>query len=228
MLVQLKAPGIRPHVGGIHGHIDGQIADHAHALFLGIGPQRLPLPEEEVLHISEELHITGKLPPVALHRPVPAQADVLILPLRPGPHTEMALQGHEQSVVRQPVRVFLRKGFHLVSVPLPAPVLGRLQQLEAVFIDFPVIHPGRVIPPVQRQFRLFQEAILTEKIQVHKIGISRIGGKALVGRVPIAGGPHRQQLPPGLAGRRQKVHKIVGRLSQRADAVRRGQGGDGQ
>ena len=106
-LVQLESPGVRPHVGGVHGHVDGQVADDADALFMGVGPQVLPLAEEQVLDVGEQADVIRQLLLVTRYCLRAAEADVLIRPLRPGLHAEMALDSHEQGVVRQPGSIFL-------------------------------------------------------------------------------------------------------------------------
>ena len=105
-LIQLERPGIGPHVGGVHGHIDGQVADDADALFVGVDPERLPLAEEQVLDIGEQADILRKLCAVAFHRLGTAETDILIGPFCPGFHPETAFNSHEQSVIRQPSGIF--------------------------------------------------------------------------------------------------------------------------
>ena len=119
-LVQLEELRLRPHVGGIHGHIDGQVADDADALRVDIVPQPVPLLEEQILQVGEELHVLPQQGAVLLHRPLLPQTDV-IGPLRPRLHAEMALAGHKQGVIRQPAAVCLLEGGHGLAVCAASP-----------------------------------------------------------------------------------------------------------
>ena len=228
LLVQLEELRLRPHVGGIQRHIDGQVADDADALLVDIVPQKLPLGEEQELQVGEELHIVGQQRSVFLQNGLAfAQADVLVLPLRPCLHAEVPLAGHVQGVVRQPAPVLLHKGGHLVRVPLPAPLVGLVQQGEAAFVDLAVVHVAGVAAPVAfGAFGSFQQPILDKHIRVDEIGVAGVGGKALIGGVAVAGGVQGQHLPVGLTGCLQKIDEVIGRLAQGADAVGGGQGGD--
>ena len=55
--VQLEIFRLRPHIGGVHGHINRQIADNPNPLLRGIGPERIPLPEKQKLKIGKQRHI---------------------------------------------------------------------------------------------------------------------------------------------------------------------------
>ena len=93
-LVQLEEFRLRPHIGGVHSHIDGQIADDTDALRVDVVPQPVPLAEEQILQVDEELHVLLQQRAVLLHRAVLPQTDI-IGPLRPRLHTEIALAGHK-------------------------------------------------------------------------------------------------------------------------------------
>ncbi len=49
-----------------------------------------------------------------------------------------------------------------------------------------------------------------------------------MGGIAVAGGDQGQDLPIGLTGVRQKVHKPAGGRAQRADTIGTGQRGDSQ
>ena len=226
LVVQLEALRLRPHVGGIHGHINGQVADDLDVQAVEIVPQLVPLAEEQELQIGEQLHVLPQQGAVPLQhlRGFP-QADVRVLPLGPGAHAEMALAGHVQGVIRQPAAVLRLKGGHLCLVPFPAPVLGLLQHGEAAFVDLSVVHiPGFGAPVLLLHLALFQQPVLYQHIQVDEIGIPGVGGKALIGGVAIAGGAQGQHLPAVLPGGVEKIGKVIGGLAQSPDAVRRRQG----
>ena len=194
-----------------------------------IGPQSLPLPEEQILDIGEQLHILPQQGTVLLQYQLrAAQADVLILPLRPGAHPEMALAGHEQGVVRQPPGVLRHKGRDLLPVTLPAPLFGLGQQLQPAVIHSAVVHMAGVTPPAVGLHLLFrQKAVLHQQVRIDEIGVAGKGGKALIGGIPIAGGAKGQHLPVVLARLRQKVRKVIRRFAQRADAIGGRQGENG-
>ena len=194
-----------------------------------IGPQSLPLPEEQILDIGEQLHILPQQGTVLLQYQLrAAQADVLILPLRPGAHSEMALAGHEQGVVRQPPGVLRHKGRDLLPVTLPAPLFSLGQQLQPAVIHSAVVHMAGVTPPAVGLHLLFrQKAVLHQQVRIDEIGVAGKGGKALIGGIPIAGGAKGQHLPVVLARLRQKVRKVIRRFAQRADAIGGRQGENG-
>ena len=101
VFVQLEHLGLCPHVGGVHRHIDGQVADDADAEGVDIVLERGPLAEEQKLNVGEQLHVVAQHVAVALNdRTVLAAANVLIVPLRPRLHAEVALERHEECVIR--------------------------------------------------------------------------------------------------------------------------------
>ena len=73
-----------------------------------------------------------------------------------------------------------------------------------------------------------QHPFLHQSIQTDEIRIARKGGKALIGAVAVAGHAQRQDLPVGLPGFLEPVHKVVCFLREAADAVRGRQTADGQ
>ena len=227
LVVQLEELGLGPHVGGIHGHVDGQVADDADVQRVDVVPQRVPLLEEQVLHVYEERHVLRQQRAVFLQRLFLTQPDGL-RPFRPGLHAEMALAGHIQRVVRQPPGVVRGEGRHLRAVPLPAPLEGLVQQREPALVDLAVVHvPGIIAPVAGLAFLLRQQPVGHQQLRVDVVGIARVGGKALIRRVAVAGRAEGQHLPVALPRVMQEIREIIGRLAQRADAIGRGQGGHG-
>ena len=227
LVVQLEELGLGPHIGGVHGHIDGQVADDADAQLVDIVPQRVPLLEEQILHIHEERHVLRQQRPVLRQCLFLPQPDVL-RPLRPGPHAEVPLAGHIQRVIRQPPGVFRRKGRYLRAVPLPAPLEGLLQQAEPTLVDLAVVHvPGITAPVAGPALLLRQQPVGRQQLRVNVVGVAGVGGKALIRRVAVAGRAERQHLPIVLSRVLQKVRELIGCLAQRADAIGRRQGGHG-
>ena len=227
-LPQLEELRFRPHVGGVHGHIDGQVPDNLQPQGVDVVPQGVPLAVKEVLEVGEKVHVLPQLPPVALHRLRRSDPDIGVGPLQPALHAEVALHRHVQRVVGQP-RILPGKGLHRRPVPVPAPPEGPAQHGKPVFVDPAEVHMTGVAAPVDAlQLGAFQQAVGDQQIQVDEVGVPGEGGKALVGAVPIAGGTEGQKLPVGLARGLQKVGEGVGLLSQSADAVGGGEGGDMQ
>ena len=225
--IQLEELRLRPHVSGIHGHIDGQVADDADALRVDIVAQPLPLAEEQVLQIGEEIHILLQQGTVFLQRLRLPQADI-VGPLRPRLHAEMALARHEQGIVWEPALICLHEGGHGLAAALPVTLEGLAQQVEALFVDAAVVHmTGIAAPLAPAALGLGQQTVGDEQLGVNVVGVTGVGGEALVGGIPVAGRAKRQHLPVALARRVEEIRKIVCRLPQRADPVGGGQGGDG-
>ena len=138
------------------------------------------------------------------------------------------LQGHEQGVVLQPVRLLGAEGGKLGPVLGQKAVAGPVEHRVAGLIHQPVVHILGVLPPVEGlKLRRLQQALLRQGVQVDEVGVAGEGGEGLIGGVAVAGGARREQLPAALAAGGQKVRKFPGLLSQRPDAVGGGQGEDG-
>ena len=227
LLIQLEHLRGRPGVGGVQRDIDGHIPDDADAQAVDIFFQLAPLLVEKELDIGKQLDVRFQLLPGLFQGLGFAQAQGL-RPLRPGLHVILALQGHEQGVIRQPLFVLFLKGLYGLPVPLPAAFFGGCQDLVAVLVELAVIHISGVAAPIPVLHVLGREKTVgDQEIQVDIIGIAREGGKALIGRVSVAGGTQREHLPVRLARSAEKVREIISRLSKGTDAVGRRQGRDG-
>ena len=228
VLVELEHFGFCPHVGGVHRHIDGQVADDADAERVDVRLECLPLAEEEKLNVSEKLHILAQLGAVALDDLAAcAAADVLVVPFRPRLHAEVALERHEEGVVRQPALIFPLKCRDGLAVARKAARLGLFEQREAARVDFAVVDIAGIVAPVAGvDLRARQELIFDEQVQVDEIRVTRKGRKALIRRVAVARRAERQELPVFLPRGGEKVGKVIGGLAHRADAVGRGKGRD--
>ncbi len=228
LVVQLEKLRLRPYIGAVHRHIDGQVADHLNVQAVQVVPQRRPLLEEQELDVDEQLHILPQLCAVFLQhlRRFP-QAQCLIGPLRPRLHAEVPLAGHVEGIILQPAAVLLPESGHGLGVTLPATLFGGSQHLEAALIDLAVVHIARLSAPLTLgDLALFQQTVGHQHVQIDEVGISGEGGKALVGGVAVAGGAKRQHLPIALPCGVEEVGKFIGCLTQRADAIGRRQGGD--
>jgi hypothetical protein len=74
------------------------------------------------------------------------------------------------------------------------------QQGLPVAIENSIVYRSRIVAPVNR-FDLFfmKQALFRQQVQINKIGVSRIAGKALVRRIANAGRSQGQHLPVPLA-----------------------------
>ena len=139
----------------------------------------------------------------------------------------MPLAGHVQSVILQPAAVFLPESGHLLRVAPPAPLLRQRQHLESALVDLAVVHVSRLGAPLALgHLALFQQPVVDQHVQIDEVGVSGKGGKALIGRIPVAGGAKGQHLPIVLPGGVEEIGKFIGGLAQRADPVGGRQGGD--
>ena len=221
VFIQLEILRLAPHVRGVHGHIDGQIADDADAKRVDIGLERSPLPEKEKLNIGEQLNVRLEEPAVFFEGSrASAAANVLVGPLAPGLHAEVPLERHEQSVVRKPVRILRGKALHLTAVALETAFGGFLQKRKAVFVELPVIDTAGIRAPVTAfDLPAREKPVVDQRVEIDEIRVACKGGKALVGGVAAACGTKREQLPVALTGRVQKIGKIIRGPAHRADAV---------
>ena len=132
----------------------------------------------------------------------------------------MHFQRHEKRVVGQPVHVFAGEVFHRLHVPPRGALKRGAQHREAVFPQPSVIHARGVCAPVHVLHLAASEKALPDKeVEVYQIWIPRESGKGLIGRVAAACVAKRQYFPIALARCGEKIHKVVRRLTQSADAV---------
>ena len=178
-----------------------------------------------------EFNVKIQLFPVVVQGVVPAQTDILG-PLPPAIAAKEVLQGHKQGIILEPPVVFLQKLLIFGAVADIAPLVGLVEQFEPVLMELVIVHPFRVGAKVHRQALLLcQNPLLYQIIQTDEIGIARKGGIGLIRGVirgAVAGGHQREDLPIGLTGFHQPVHKIISFLRKAANAVIRGQAGNGK
>ena len=228
VLVQLEEPRVCPCVCRIQRHIDGDITNDLDALAVGVGFQLAPLLVELELKILVVLHLKVQLPAVVVHGGLPAQTDILC-PLDPRLAFKATFHRHKQGKIVQPPLVFLAKCRKRFVVADVAAGVGQPQQTAALGIQAAVIN----VVCLAAEVCLFalgggQHPFLHQCIQTDEIGVARKGGKALVGAVAVAGHTQRQDLPIGLPGFLEPIHKVVCFLRKAADAVRGRQTADGQ
>ena len=223
LAVELEILRLAPYVGGIQGHVDGDVADEGNALAVGIFAQRVPLAEEEELHKDVKIHLLAQLLAPALHGLGAVHADVLVRPLRPGQTVKLRLERHVQGVGLHP-RPVLPKRFDLVGKALLPAYVCYVEQGQTVFGQTAVIDGAASSAPAERPGLLrLEQPVLHQKIEVDVIGVAREGGEGGVGAVAHAGGTEREKLPVFLPGGFQKVHKFKGAFAHRADPVGGGQ-----
>ena len=221
LLIQLEQPGLGPHVGAVHGHIDGRVPNDLHAPLVGVLLQGAPLLEEQVLGKDVVVHVLLVLFPALLQGGGVPQAQPL-LPLGPGAALVLVLQSHVEGVILHPLRVFLAERLQGLFVLKVFKSLA--QQLFPAGAHHIIVHMRGVLPPLHPLAgALFQKTCLRKLVQVDIQGLSRKGRIALIGAVPKAGGPQGQHLPIPLFGLHQEIHPLTGGLAEIADAVFRGQ-----
>ena len=230
--VCLKQLTARPGVSGVGGDINGNIAHDGDALLLGVGVQGAPLAVKLILQERPELDLPGVfgLEFSQRLRLTHAQGAGPLLPVH---HAVGLLDGHVQAVVGQPVAAQKLEAVPVVGVGrlvaghralFQEVRVGFAQHSEALFVEGAVVHMSRVAAPVDSSVVLFgQQAVGGQQVQINKVGVAREGGAALVRAVGVAGGADGQNLPDGLPGLGQKVHKVMGRLAHAADAIPAGQ-----
>ena len=174
------------------------------------------------------LHLKVQLPAVVVHGGLPAQADIL-RPLDPRLALKAVFHRHEQGEIVQPPLVFLaerRKRFVVADV---AAGVGQPQQTAALGVQAAVVDVVCLAAKVCLfAFGGGQNSFFHQCVQTDEIWVARKGGKALIRAVAVAGHPQRQDLPVGLSGLLEPIHKIVCFLREAADAVRGRQTADGQ
>ena len=223
-LVQLEQLGIAPNLAGVQGHINGHIPQNGNALLFGVLPQGVPLAVELVLDKLVEVQLFSQ---ALANLPQGFRLPVLegFLPPVPGKALEFVLQGHIQGVIPQPVGVLPAE---CLVVPIrPEPGVGQGQHLPPGPVQKAEVCPAGVLPPGKalRLSRL-QKSLLLEGGQVNEIFVAGKGGAGLVGRIPVARGGQRQNLPEALPRRSQKVYKIIGSLAQSTQSIGPGQAGN--
>ena len=222
--VQLEEFRICPHVRRIQRHVNGNVADNADALGIGVAAQRLPLPVKFVLNKVLQPDLIGQLPAL-FRQSVSLSQTQGFRPVQPGLAAQGVLQRREQSIVFQPAPVLLHEGF--VGFIRCKPLKRQPQHVHPVGVHGAEIHPCRVAAPGNvLNFLFFQQSFVHQGVQVDEIVVARAGSQRLIGGIAVAGGSQGQDLPVPLSGPDQKVHKGIGVLPHGADAVRGRQGGN--
>ena len=220
LLVQPEDLGIGPGVRAVHGDVDRDVAKELDAKGVDVAAELLPLLVEEVLQELVEAHVLVQFLAVVADALGVAQADALVLPLGPGAHAEGLLDRHVERIVLQPAAVFAHEVGKIGHAALLGVLKRDAQNVEAQVVDRGVVHALGVGAPVQIAIILFlEQSFFLKHVQVDHVGVARIGGEGLIGRVPIGGRADGQDLPIALARPLEEVRELVGRLADGADAV---------
>ena len=171
--VQQEPLGIAPNVRGIIGHVDGHVTDNGNAVFMGIGPQLLPLAVEQILHKGIEPNLLFQFL-TGLPNGCRLPALEGFLPFIPGLAVFLGLQRHEQCKIRQPVAVLPGKGFQ--SRIFREPAIGQPQHVQPMGIQKAKVCPVGVRAPVAAGDLLRPEkTLLHQHIQVNEIMVACVG-----------------------------------------------------
>ena len=200
----------RPHVSTVHRHVDWDIADDFYSLAVDVIAQFVPLFEEQVLDVGEEIDVFPVFFAAACQS-FPAAVPDVLRPFGPGAHAVMLLAGHEQCVVRKPFFILPDEGIDRFTVTRKAPFRRQPQHVETVLVDLPVVDVAGLASPfaVLHLFGL-QQTVFDQHVRIDQVRIAGKGGKALIRRIAVAGRAEREDLPETLSGLHQKVREFVG------------------
>jgi hypothetical protein len=181
--------GIGPHIGAVQRDKDGDVADNANALLVGVRLDRQPLRKELPLAVLLALDLIGQLDPPALQclglspcRPC--------LPLVPRGQIVRLLERHEQGHVFQPACLFLtepgKSGPLVRRSPVTVVGKGLVQQLGLVIDHRAEIHPVVGKEGHRLQIGGREVAGLHQLLRADEHRVPGKGGQALIGRIAIA------------------------------------------
>lgn len=99
------------------------------------------------------------------------------------------LEGHEEGIVIQPGGLTLAEGVELVGVHAGKPPRCAGEHIEARLVQRAVVYAvGLGAPGAAGVLRAVEKAFGGEVVEVDEVGIARIRGKRLVGRIAVARG----------------------------------------
>ena len=223
LLTELEQFRIGPGIRAVQGHIDGNIPDDADPPVIGILFQLFPLPVKAVLlePVKSDFLLQFRR---GLFQCLRMPLFQRFRPFQPGILRLRALDGHVQAIVFQPESVFFAES----PVPLIFLKSGKRfpQNFKTCLINAAVIYRSGIFPAVRLPALLLcQKPFLFQCVQIDIIGIPGKSRKRLIGRIPVARRPKRQDLPVLLARLCQPVHEFIGFSGKTADPIPLGQGG---
>ena len=215
--VGLEELGPGPQVAGVRADVDGDVAHQLHAVGVGVGLQGVPLGVEEELHGLVVGYFIGKAG-VGLGQRLGLAAAQRVRPIGKACLLLLGLDGHEEGVIVQPEGLRRAEGLILRRGSRQQAGGGFVQHGGPLGVKCAILHMAHGLRGgklcLRQQARFGQQAVIDE------IGVARKGGKTLVGTVAVAGGADGQDLPIGLLGAGEEVHKGEGLTAQCADAKR--------
>lgn len=129
----------------------------------------------------------------------------------------MVLQGAETGIGVEPGRVLLAEGGEVAVgqgrlLPRETRVGGR-EEAGLELVDRAVVGAvGGTAPRAGQKSGVVEQAGADERRKVHEVGVARESGETLVGRVAVAGGTERADLPvfhPGGLQEIEEAHRVV-------------------
>ena len=220
LFIQKKQLRMCPHIRAVQGGINGNIPDDPDPLLCRVIPEPVPLLKKLILTERPERDLLLQEGFILFHCLRTPETDILV-PFQPAHIPKMFLTCHIQAVIPKPVRILPLKYTEVRCLLMGAAPESRAQYLEAILIDR-LIGNGRFISAPGKLIKIFffQQSFLHKDLQIDKIRIARVGGKGLVRAVPVAGRPKGQHLPVFLPRCPQKIHKLIGGLSEGPDPIR--------
>ena len=106
--LELEQRRVRPHIRGVCGNVDRDIPDDLDAFFIGVGMQRVPLLEKDILQEDAEVDLVPQLGGRLFKRGRLAVAHRLVRP-KIDRHIVVffLFKRHKQRIIRQPGGIFL-------------------------------------------------------------------------------------------------------------------------
>ena len=165
LVIHVKNSGVGPGVGAVGGNKDRDVANDLDPAFVRIVAQCGPLFEKSELCVLAQVHLIGQLG-APLGQCVGLALDELDLPRVPHGAAVRGLEGHEQSIVVQPVFFFLaetlkRCTLARLRVAIESPH-GALQH-----VHFPVDHRS-IVDVVRGQVRRRVQVLCRQVSALHQ------------------------------------------------------------
>ena len=207
VFIELEQLRIGPGIRAVQGHIDGDVSYDTDPPVIGILFQFFPLDLKTVLLETVKTDLLRQFPPGPVQSfRIPGLQ--FLRPFLPGPLSLTALDRHIQTVILQPVRVFIFKFQEFLC--LTEAGKGLPKNRKTCFVNSPVVHIAGFLPAVRLPALLLgEQSLLPEGIQIYIVRIPGEGGERLIGRISVAGGPQGQDLPVLLPCLLQPVHKFI-------------------
>ena len=197
----------RPRIRTVKSHINRNISDDLNSLFIGVCMEFFPLSVKLILLEFIKSNLLCQLFFRGCQRSLISGSE-RCFPLFPADAAVSVLYRHVQTVIVQPVRIFLCKC--LIILIFPEPFKRFFQRFKTGFVDFFIIDTLLLISEIICLALLFcQKSFFDQCFQVNVIRVAGICGERLVWGIPITSRPKRQNLPVALSRFFQQVNKSV-------------------